>query len=70
MKPGKVGKEEAHTVQEIISYLQELPLNLHVRTMLVEDETFTVLVDTTGNARTVKNNNDNRWFLIELPVKQ
>lgn len=35
---------------EVVAYLSELPGDQRVRTLLVEDDTFTVLVDSAGNA--------------------
>lgn len=67
MKPGK---EELHTIAEVVTYLQALPGATNVRTMLVEDNTFTVLVDSKGEARTIRNNRHHRWFFIDLPTKQ
>lgn len=59
------------TIGEVVKYLLELPQDLSVLTQLVEDNSFTVIVDSKGEARTMRNSDkDHRWMMIDLPARQ
>lgn len=59
------------TVAEVANYLAALPPDLTVRTHLLEDNSFTVVVSPDGEAKTVRNKDgDIRTFLVFLPERR
>jgi sulfur relay (sulfurtransferase) DsrF/TusC family protein len=59
------------TIGQLTAYLAELPQDLDVRTLLIEDNTFTVLVSPNGDARTIRNaEKDHRILIVSLPERQ
>jgi hypothetical protein len=58
------------TIKELVLYLSELPEDLEVLVQLIEDNSFTVIVSPNGDARTIRNaNNDHRLLIVDLPPR-
>jgi hypothetical protein len=57
-------------LSEVVEFLRELPGDQRVRTLHVQSKSSTVLVDSRGVARVVRDHEDDaRWFIVELPTR-